>query len=269
MVAGVAEYFEHFAGDLTVFQVYGVGNFFGIGKRAAGSNFGFVPIVINFFQFFKFPVILQDRTFAESEFVIVIFLAVVVCGIVTGYVFNHTFGISCFYTLFGKHVQEICRRRITEYSFDGVCTVGVFPIPFVFVIAVLCKIAEPVLASAVDYRAEAVIVGVIPFFALQQPIVVFFIQLFVQLCDPIFLLVGTVIGCTDIVISRLTVVDHVRQHRDVDGRVLCVVFRFILVFVYTGKQTYHDDRQHQNACQYFENFAFHFGSPFFTDTSRA
>ena len=209
---------------------------------------------------------MQSGSLSQSKLERLIVFAVVVSGIATGYVFYHTVGIFGFDALFGQHVYKRRGRRVAEYPFHGVCTVGVFPIPFV--IAVLCQIAEPVLAFAVDYRAEAVIVGVIPCFALQQPIIAFFNLLFIQFRHPTALL-GAVVGCTDIVISRLTVVDHVRQHRDVDGRVLCVVFRFVLVFVYTGKQTYHDDRQHQNACQYFENFAFHFGSPFFTDTSRA
>ena len=269
MVAGVTEYFEHFAGDLTVFQIHRVGDFVGIRKSALFGNFAFVPIVINLFQFLQFSVVLQSGTFSDREFVIVIFLAVVVCGIVTGYVFDHTVGISDFNTLLGKHVQEICRRRITEYSFDGVCGITVLPI---ISSVVLRQVSESVLAPCgvafAGYGAETVIVSVIPCFARQQPVVVFFIQLFFQSVVPPIKITG-IINLCNIVIGRLTVVDHVRQHRDVDGRVLCVVFRFVLVFVYTGKQTYHDDRQHQNACQYFENFAFHFGSPLFTDTSRA
>ena len=166
MVAGVAEYIEHFAGDLTVFQVYGVGNFFGSSEQTAGTAFyfAFVPIVIDLFQLFQFAVILQSGSLSQSKLERLIVFAVVVSVIATGYVFYHTVGIFGSDALFGQHVYKRLGRRIAEYPFHSVCTVGVFPIPFV--IAVLCQIAEPVLAPCgvafAGYGAETVIVSVIP-----------------------------------------------------------------------------------------------------------
>ena len=56
----------------------------------------------------------------------------------------------------------------------------------------------------------------------------------------------------------------IRQYRYIDSIAFVVV---VLVVILVGvavasHQPHHNNGQYQNACQYFENFALHFGSPF-------
>ena len=191
-----------------------------------------------------------------------VLFSIVVRFVVTGYVFDHAVGVRNLYALNGQSFKKLPGSGVAEDPLDGVCRVAVLEVPVS--VSVLGEVAEAVLtvgAGAFDGNgSEAVIIFVNPGFPFEKPVIVLLVEFGVKLFFPIPLM-GGIIDLLDVVINGGAVVYHIGQDIDVDCVVFVVVLLALILVFDAGDKTDHNDGQHQYACQNFENFALHFGSP--------